>query len=88
MTDTLTTSTAAEADDHLSYAVISCGAEWRVLTGRRQFGHFHRRATAWAVAVELAKDAAAHGRPVELLLQGEESDFALNFVYRSVDAQL
>ena len=88
MTDLLTTSLAASADDPLSYAVISCGAEWRVLTCRRQFGHFHRRATAWAVAVELAKEAAAYGRPVELLLQGEEPDYALNFVYRSSEAQV
>ena len=88
MTDTLTPPPAAYADDPLSYAVISCGAEWRVLTCRRQFGHFHRRATAWAVAVELAKEAAAAGRPFELLLQGEESGFALNFVYRSSQAQV
>ena len=88
MTDILTSPPAAAADDPLSYAVISCGAEWRVLTCRRQFGHFHRRATAWAVAVELAKEAAAAGRPVELLLQGEDSDYALNFVYRSSEGRV
>jgi hypothetical protein len=65
------------------YAVISCSGEWRLLTSDRQFGHFHRRASAWAVAVELAKEAAASGKPVQLLLQGEDSDFTLNFVYRS-----
>ena len=73
-----------EADrDHANYAVISCSGEWRVLTSRRQFGHFHRRASAWAVAVELAKEALASGQAVELYQQGEDADFALNFVYRS-----
>jgi len=71
------------AKDAFSYAVISCSGEWRVVTARRQFGHFHRRASAWAVAVELAKEASASGHRVALYLQGEESDFALNFVYRS-----
>ena len=85
MTDPIVTSAAAPADDHLSYAVISCSGEWRLLTSHRQFGHFHRRASAWALAVELAKEAEASGTPVELLLQGEESDFTLNFVYRSPD---
>ncbi len=80
MTDTTFITTAAEP---VSLAVISCSGEWRLLTARRQFGHFHHRSSAWAVAVELAKEAAASGRSVELLLQGEDSDFALNFVYRS-----
>jgi hypothetical protein len=68
------------------FAVIACAGEWRVLTEQRQFGHFHRRASAWAVAVELAKDAAISGRTVSLYLQGEDSDFALNFVYGSPEA--
>lgn len=85
MTETITTPSPASAADPLSYAVISCSGEWRLLTSDRQFGHFRRRASAWAVAVELAKEAAACGRPVQLLLQGEESDFTLNFVYRSPD---
>ncbi len=83
MTDTTTIQTAATAEDRLSFAVISCSGEWRLLTSSRQFGHFHRQASAWAVAVELAKEAAASGRPVELLLQGEGLDYTLNFVYRS-----
>ena len=83
MTETIATPPAASVGDPLSYAVISCSGEWRLLTSNRQFGHFHRRASAWAVAVELAKEAAASGRPVELLIQGEDSDFTLNFVYRS-----
>ncbi len=69
--------------DFANYAVISCSGEWRVLTGQRQFGHFHRRASAWAVAVELAKEALASGQAVELYQQGEDADFALNFVYAS-----
>ncbi len=82
MTDSTTTlpTTAGEA---VSLAVITCAGEWRLLTCQRQFGHFHHRSSAWAVAVELAKEVAASGRPVELLLQGEDSDFTLNFVYRS-----
>jgi len=86
MDETQPSAPIAPAVDALSYAVISCAGEWRLLTSHRQFGHFHRRASAWAVAVELAKEAAASGRPVELLLQGEDSDFALNFVYRSQGA--
>ena len=82
MTDTNFTSPAATAEP-VSLAVISCSGEWRLLTSRRQFGHFHHRSSAWAMAVELAKEVAASGRSVELLLQGEGSDFALNFVYRS-----
>ena len=69
--------------DQHSYAVISCGNEWRLLTEQRQFGHFHRRASAWAVAVELAKEASASGQRVSLYLQGEDQDFSLNFVYGS-----
>ncbi len=73
----------ASPGEPVSLAVITCSGEWRLLTCRRQFGHFHHRSSAWAVAVELAKEVAASGRPVELLLQGEDSDFTLNFVYRS-----
>lgn len=69
-----------------TYAVISCSGEWRLLTRQRQFGHFHRRASAWAVAVELAKEASASGHRVALYLQGEDTDFALNFVYGSPDS--
>ncbi len=82
-TETTSTAPATSAEDPFSYAVISCSGEWRVLTARRQFGHFHRRASAWAVAVELAKEAQASGHRVALYLQGEESDYALNFVYGS-----
>lgn len=83
--DQSTTNLPAPAESQ-RYAVISCSGEWRLLTSDRQFGHFHRRASAWAVAVELAKEAAASGQPVQLLLQGEDSDFTLNFVYRSPEA--
>ena len=82
-TSTLPAASAPPAEDGFSYAVISCSGEWRILTQRRQFGHFHRRASAWAVAVELAKEAQASGHRVALYLQGEESDYALNFVYGS-----
>ena len=71
------------ANEALTYAVISCSGEWRVLTGQRQFGHFHRWASAWAVAVELAKDASASGRRVALYHQDEATGYALNFVYGS-----
>ncbi len=74
---------SAPAEGGFSYAVISCSGEWRILTERRQFGHFHRRASAWALAVELAKEASASGHRVALYLQGEDTDFALNFVYGS-----
>lgn len=83
MDKTLVTLPAAPAESGFSYAVISCSGEWRILTERRQFGHFHRRASAWALAVELAKEASASGHRVALYLQGEDSDFSLNFVYRS-----
>ncbi len=73
----------ADDGEPVSLAVISCSGEWRLVTRRRQFGHFHHRSSAWAVAVELAKEVEASGRVVELLIQGEGSDFALNFVYRS-----
>jgi hypothetical protein len=65
------------------FAVISCGDEWRLVNERRQFGHFHRRASAWAMAVELAKEASASGHRVTLYLQGEDADYALNFIYSS-----
>ncbi len=83
MQDTNSGSSEAPTESGFSYAVISCSGEWRILTAQRQFGHFHRRASAWAVAVELAKEAQASGHRVALYLQGEESDYALNFVYGS-----
>ena len=68
------------------YAVIACGAEWRILTAQRQFGHFRRRASAWLVAVGLAKAAEEVGHPVELCLQGDDGDLTFRRIYRSPDA--
>ena len=66
----------------LRYAVIARADEWRVLSGRAQIGHFQTRAEAWAVAIGLAKQAAAAGCGVELLAQAEASDCRLDCLYR------
>ena len=79
--------TSTPDHDPFSYAVITCGDEWRVLTARRQFGHFRRQASAWAVVVELAKEAVASGHKVELYVQNEQPDVRLNVVYRTPEVE-
>ena len=65
------------------YAVITSGSVWCILTPQRRFGLFQSRASAWAVAVGLAREAEAAGRAVELLMQGDDGDFTMRAVYRS-----
>lgn len=61
----------------LRYAVIACGQEWRVLSGRAQIGHFETRAEALALAINLTKAALAEGHEAELLAQPGGPDIVL-----------
>ncbi|WP_292037141.1 MULTISPECIES: putative bifunctional diguanylate cyclase/phosphodiesterase [unclassified Brevundimonas] len=51
----------------IRYAVLRCGREWRVVSERRQLGHFGSRSAALQCALRLAREANASGAPVELL---------------------
>jgi hypothetical protein len=62
----------------LRYAVIVCGSEWRVLSGRSQIGRYASRAGAMAVAVNLTRQALEAGHAAELYAQDEGGDFLLH----------
>lgn len=62
------------------YAILLCGADWRVVSERRQFGRFVSRAAAYQCAMKLAREAIASGFSVELLhadVSGELRAFKL-----------
>ena len=63
------------------YAIVACGAVWRVLSQRALLGHFQRRSEAWATAVRLAREAEEAGHSVQLLAQDEDGDFAIRLIY-------
>ncbi len=89
MEPTNPTASAAEPDGRpeppprLRYAVIACGRDWRVLSGRAQIGRFATRAEALAVAIGLTKQALAEGRHIELLAQPEGPDPGLYPLFSS-----
>ena len=51
----------------IRYAILLCGADWRVISERRQFGRFQTRSAAFQCALRLAREANASGAAVELL---------------------
>jgi diguanylate cyclase (GGDEF)-like protein len=51
----------------IRYAVLLCGTEWRVVSARRQLGHFKTWNAAFQCALRLAREANASGLEVELL---------------------
>lgn len=55
----------------MRYAVLRCGDAWRVVSERRQFGHFDTRSAAFQCALRLAREANASGRSVELVQTDE-----------------
>ncbi|RZI70685.1 MAG: EAL domain-containing protein [Pseudomonas sp.] len=59
--------TAKTADGLVRYAVLLCGNDWRVVSERRQLGHFSTRSAAFQCALRLAREANASGSTVELL---------------------
>lgn len=59
--------TPPEGAPVVRYAVLLCGAEWRVVSERRQFGRFSSRSAAFQCALRLAREANASGAAVELL---------------------
>jgi diguanylate cyclase (GGDEF)-like protein len=68
------------ARDVVRYAVLLCGSEWRVVSERRQLGHFPSRAAAFQCALRLAREANASGLTVEILyseIGGELKAFRL-----------
>ena len=67
----------------LRYAVIACGQEWRVVSGRAQIGHFETRVEALAVAINLTKEALAEGHEAELLAQPEGPDAEMRPLFSS-----
>lgn len=73
----------ALAPSTLRYAVIACGEEWRVVSGRAQIGHFVTRAEALAVAINLTKEALAEGHEAELLAQPEGLDAEMRPLFTS-----
>ncbi len=68
------------------YAILLCGADWRVVSERRQFGRFSSRSAALQCALGLAREAMASGASVEILhadLGGELRAFHLPRSWRS-----
>jgi hypothetical protein len=51
----------------IRYAVLAVGAEWRVVSARRQIGHFATRGLAVEAALRFAQEAARSGCCVEIL---------------------
>jgi hypothetical protein len=49
------------------YAVLKCGAEWKVVGDRRKIGHFPDQESANLAAWGLCREAMSAGLPVELL---------------------
>lgn len=58
---------SSDTADVVRYAVLLCGLEWRVVSERRQLGHFASRAAAFQCALRLAREANASGLMVELI---------------------
>jgi hypothetical protein len=56
------------------YAVVQLGDEWKVLSERRRIGAFPTRQLAMQAGARLAREAAASGREVELLVQGASGE--------------
>jgi hypothetical protein len=70
----------------IRYAILLCGADWRVVSERRQFGRFQSRSAALQCALGLAREAMASGASVEILhadLGGELRAFHLPRSWRS-----
>lgn len=61
------TGVASATETPVRYAVLRCGREWRVVSERRQLGHFGSRSAALQCALRLAREANASGAQVELL---------------------
>ncbi len=53
--------------DTIRYAVLAVGSEWRVVSARRQIGHFATRGLAVEAALRFAQEAARSGCCVEIL---------------------
>jgi len=62
-----TEDTPAATGKVVRYAILLCGADWRVVSERRQLGRFVSRAAAFQCALRLAREANASGAAVELL---------------------
>lgn len=60
-------SISGQAGDVVRYAVLLCGSRWRVVSRRRQLGHFPTRSAAFQCALRLAREANASGLTVELI---------------------
>lgn len=56
------------------YAVIRCGEEWRIVSGRGRIGHFDDWNDAFAFCEKLARETVAAGHRVELLVQSESGE--------------
>ena len=69
------------------YAVLLCGADWRVVSERRPLGRFASRAAAIECALRLAREATASGARVELLHAdacGELKAFPISDAYAAI----
>ena len=51
----------------LRYAVMKCGDEWKVVSGRRRIGHFADAHAANSAASGLCRQALDAGHTVEML---------------------
>jgi len=51
----------------IRYAVLSIGAEWRIVTDRHHIGHFASRARAFETALRIAQEASRSGHRAEIL---------------------
>ena len=60
-------SISGQPGDVVRYAVLLCGSRWRVVSRRRQLGHFPTRSAAFQCALRLAREANASGLTVELI---------------------
>ncbi len=58
----------------MRYAVLKCGEEWRVVSGRRKIGHFPDHETAMLTASGLCREAEKAGCQVELLTQNPSGE--------------
>lgn len=63
----------------MRYAVLAFAREWRVVSERKQIGHFATRAQAFELALRMAREARASGHDVELLYADLGSE--LNTLY-------
>lgn len=56
------------------YAVLLCGTEWRVVSGRGRIGHFEVWDEAFAFCARLSREAVEAGHEVEFLVQSDSGE--------------